>query len=532
MQLTVFVGIWATGAFILFQAVNYVLAKRRQSLKSQHLGCKSAPMYSPGDPFGIYNLYLMLRAISNNWLPEYMVERVHAVSAREGRLVTTFRDVVVGQKTIFTCEPKNLQAMLATQFKDFELGEGRCGNFGTMLGRGIFATDGKLWAHSRSMLRPQFAREQINNLDLEEKHVQQMLKVMPVGADGWTSFVNLQQLLFRLTLDTATEFLFGESVNSQLAQVPGYGAKGVGNEHAFSHAFDEAQWYIFRAGRFGRKYWLAHDAVFRRHIKHVHEFVDFYVKLALDKDLRKKNLEAAKLSGSSEKHKYIFLEAIAEETQDPLELRDQLLNILLAGRDTTASTLSWIFLMLFRHPDIFTKLRQSILDDFGSYTNPKEITFASLKDSTYLQHTLKEALRLFTVVAVNGRCAATDTSLPLGGGPDGQSPIFVPKGTDIVYSTHVMHKRKDLWGEDVDEFRPERWEGKRHGWEYLPFSGGPRICIGQQFALTEASYVLVRFLQKYDTLEGVDKDAKLTYRVTLVCTPGDGVRMRFREAKY
>ena len=65
-----------------------------------------------------------------------------------------------------------------------------------------------------------------------------------------------------------------------------------------------------------------------------------------------------------------------------------------------------------------------------------------------------------------------DTVLPLGGGPEGKDPLFVPKGYAVSYSVYGMHHRKDFYGEDAEEFRPERWEHLRPGWEYLPFNGG------------------------------------------------------------
>lgn len=67
--------------------------------------------------------------------------------------------------------------------------------------------------------------------------------------------------------------------------------------------------------------------------------------------------------------------------------------------------------------------------------------------------------------------AIVDTVLPKGGGPDGESPLFIPKKTVVQYHVYVMHRRKDLYGDDTEEFRPERWEKIRPGWEYLPFNG-------------------------------------------------------------
>ena len=90
------------------------------------------------------------------------------------------------------------------------------------------------------------------------------------------------------------------------------------------------------------------------------------------------------------------------------------------------------------------------------------------------------ALRIHPVVPGNARMALRDTVIPLGGGPDGKSPVLIPKGETLAWSVYSMHRRKDFYGEDAEEFRPERWETLRPGWEYLPFNGGPRICIGRE----------------------------------------------------
>lgn len=101
---------------------------------------------------------------------------------------------------------------------------------------------------------------------------------------------------------------------------------------------------------------------------------------------------------------------------------------------------------------------------------------------------------LTRAVPVNIRVALKDTSLPRGSGPDGLGPVGVPAGTRIVYSTLVMQRRADLFGADVSAFKPERWENwTPKPWQFVPFNGGPRICLGQQFALTEMGYMLVRY---------------------------------------
>jgi cytochrome P450 len=92
-----------------------------------------------------------------------------------------------------------------------------------------------------------------------------------------------------------------------------------------------------------------------------------------------------------------------------------------------------------------------------------------------------------------------------------------------------MHRMKQHWGDDAEEYRPDRWAGRKPGWEFLPFNGGPRICIGQQFALTEASYVLVRLMQRFDGIQNLDFD-DITHNLTLTSSPGGGVRVRLHQA--
>lgn len=200
------------------------------------------------------------------------------------------------------------------------------------------------------------------------------------------------------------------------------------------------------------------------------------------------------------------------------------------GRDTTAGLLSWTFYVLVRHPDVYGKLRGIILESFGTYKHPHDITFANLKACTYLQHVLSEVLRLYANVPINSRRATKDTTLPRGGGPDGLSPIYVQKGKEVNYVVHVMHRHKDIWGPDADEFKPERWIGKKPGWEFLPFNGGPRICLGQQFALTEAGYVIVRIMQKYDKIMNEDREPITRHAYSVTTAPKE-VLIRLHEAR-
>ena len=148
---------------------------------------------------------------------------------------------------------------------------------------------------------------------------------------------------------------------------------------------------------------------------------------------------------------------------------------------------------------------------------------------------MNETLRLYPAVPLNMRLALEDTTLPHGGGPDGLSPVGILKDTPIGYSTFIMQRRADLYppGSKPLEFIPERWfEWQPKPWHYVPFNGGPRICIGQQFALTEMGYTIVRLLQVFERVENLmdplDQGSPCL-KAQIVLQPGQGVRVAFFE---
>ena len=551
MQMQYLLAIWAIVAFILYRIITSIITERRYAAEATRLGCEPAPTISNRLPWGIEHIMQALRADKSKKFPEWVQQRYKSMGDR------TFQHFILGNQAFTTNDPKNVQAILATQFKDFGLGERRQGTFKPLLGFGIFTTDGKVWEHSRAMMRPQFNRDQVSDLELEEQHVQNLMRALPTTSitssnaptsGRWTGPVDLQVLFFRLTLDSACEFLFGESVDSQILNLPENTRQQVQiqqqnpstsiatttDEKTFAGAFDRGQAWLSRRSRFMNLYWLVDGLQERRDTKAVHDFVDHFVQLALKHQASVSGGGGAKASSSdpslekgpasqpytprrnsSGKEKYVFLEILAAQTQDPLELRSQLLNILLAGRDTTASLLGWTFWLLARHPAVFNKLRAAVIETFGPYnsssssSSTSSITYTSLKSCTYLQHVLNESLRLHPVVPVNMRQALRDTTLPRGGGADGSKPVQIRKGQCVDYSVHVMHRLEGLWGADAAEFRPERWVGRKPGWEYLPFNGGPRICLGREYIPFSAPQSLTMSLAPghvFTMLDWMDRD--------------------------
>jgi len=424
-----------------------------------------------------------------------------------------------GVRVVFTADPENIKAILATQFTTYGKGQPFHEDWKDFLGDSIFTTDLDQWHNSRQLIRPQFIKDRVSDLDIFERHVQVLMaEIVKVGTtwDGKQGKeLDVSDLFFRYTLDAATDFLLGRSVGS--LEQP---------KQEFAQSFAEVQRVQNIIARAGPLNTLVPRKSFYAGLEVINAFVNPYIEEAL----RLSPEELASKSKSDEG--YTFLHALASFTRDRKVLRDQLVAVLLAGRDTTAGTLSWTFYELARHPEVLQKLREEIIEHVGLERAP---TYTDLKSMKYLQNTMNETLRLYPSVPFNVRLALSDTTLPHGGGPDGLSPVGVLKDTPVGYSALVMQRREDMYppGSEPLVFRPERWQTwQPKPWQYIPFNGGPRICIGQQFALTEMGYTIVRLLQRFDRLESyMDKvdGGEPCLKAEIVLQPGEGVRVGFWE---
>ncbi|PSN61127.1 cytochrome P450 [Corynespora cassiicola Philippines] len=422
---------------------------RRRALARKH-GCLSANFRRGIDPLLSLDQFLgNIRAYREHRFLEWW-----ARSLSDSPHTQVFK--ILGQHVFLTDDPENIKSILATKFDSWSLGRGRITQMSAYLGKGIFTTEGAAWKHSRDMLRPCFERSQVADVSVLEKHTQRLIAILP--EDGTT--VDLQPLFHQLTLDIATDLLFGRSTDA-LAK------SGKDKEvEEFIEAFEYCQ-NPFRdkeKSRFAVLAMFLPDPKFKKCASLIRDFTDNMI-----------SLELSNLDSKLPSERYIFLHSLIAQTQDRAIIRSELLNILLAGRDTTASLLSNLIWELSRTPPL---------------------------DMKYLRALINESQRMYPIVPSNEREALHDNILPRGGGSDGSAPILVPKGCYVAFHTWSLHRRPDIYGPDAHVFNPDRWLNEenplRPGWAYIPFSGGPRVCIGQNFALTETMFVVVRLLQFFE----------------------------------
>lgn len=235
------------------------------------------------------------------------------------------------------------------------------------LGKSIFTTDGELWHNSRSLLRPQFIKDRVSDLQNFEEHIQDLLPLLRGTHAGAT--VRIDDLFFRFTLDAATDFLFGFNVDSL-----------KNSDSSFARYFGQAQHTQAVIARAGPLKALIPKKKYYDAIENLNRFTDQFIDEALA--LSPQELEKKTKSDEG----YTFLHAIAGYTRDRRVLRDQIVAVLLAGRDTTAVTLSWLFYELSLHPRIVQKLRDEIAQHVGLDPSNKP-TYDDLKAMRYLNHT-------------------------------------------------------------------------------------------------------------------------------------------------
>ncbi|KAK1758477.1 cytochrome P450 [Echria macrotheca] len=490
-------------ARLLTSLIQNILYTRRAA----SLGCGEIPTLPHRDPIlGLDTFAATLSAHrASRLMPFYQ-----SLFQKHGH---TFYTPALGTSVLMTDEPANIQAILATKFDDWPIAGPRLWAALPVLGPlSIFASNGHTWRAARAVLRPSFMRDQVvaDGLRCFDRHVRNLLAAVPVSTDRTKPVVDLQLLFQKMTMDSSTDFLLGHSTDSQLSADP--------SALRFLADFDYASNESAKLSRLGPLLFYLPHSKLRQATARVRAYIRFYIQKVVAERARDK----AEGREPDEK-KYVFLDELLRMGLPEDHVVDHVLTIVVAGRDTLAASLAAVFYLLARDPEAVRKLRAEI-----EAQGVEDPSWEQLRQMKYLNNVVREALRLFPPVATNGRTSNKETILPRGGGPDGNLPILVPKGTPIRYSSYCMHRRKDIYGPDAEEFRPERWETLRVEWQYTPFSGGPRICIGQQFALTQMSYTVYKFFTKFRTIEARDdgdplQKASLTFSFARGCLVSVGV---------
>ncbi|KAK3429870.1 hypothetical protein EUGRSUZ_E01360 [Eucalyptus grandis] len=422
----------------------------------------------------------------------------------------TFRLLAPHQSEMYTTDPRNVEHILKTNFDKYMKGKYDIDIMKDLFGEGIFVVDGEKWKKQRKVASFEFATKVLRDFSccVFRKNAAKLIKVVEELSAASEGF-DMQDILMRCTLDSIFKVGFGVDLNC----LEGSSKEG----RAFMKAFDEANeltyWrYIDPSWELKRLLSIGSEARLRNNIKLIDNFVHQLIKI-------KRNQLAVQREQNDKED--ILSRFLLECEKDPKNmnekyLRDIILNFMIAGKDTSASTLSWFLYMLCKNPLVQQKIVDEIKEvtgDQASEANPDEfverITDPVLGRMHYLHATLTETLRLYPAVPLDGRCAETDDVLPDG--------FHVKKGDNINYLAYSMGRMHNIWGEDAEDFKPERWlkDGifqNESPFKFVAFHAGPRICLGKDFAYRQMKIVSIALL-RFFRFRLADETRPVTYKV-------------------
>jgi hypothetical protein len=242
-------------------------------------------------------------------------------------------------------------------------------------GQGIFTTDGAFWQHSRTILRPNFEKSQVAALDQFEPYVQKLIARIP--KDGST--VDLQDLFHQLSMDTSTDFILEHGTDYL-----GGDEKAAMIDESINKCLDHGAWREM----FGPLRYLLPSSEAKKALKYAHAALDVWVKQAMEH--KDKTDLAGKTKDSGKR--YVFINELARHKEvDAVRIRDEVMNIILAGKDTTASLLSGLWFNLAREPEVYKKLQAEVAE-----LNGERPSYESLRNMKYIKYTVQESKTSFT----------------------------------------------------------------------------------------------------------------------------------------
>ncbi|MBT8219747.1 MAG: cytochrome P450 [Bacteroidia bacterium] len=374
-------------------------------------------------------------------------------------------------RNIMTINPDVIQHILQKNHKNYIKSDITKKRLGKYLGRGLLTTDGAYWLRQRRLIQPGFHKAKLALLiqtmnDEITRYIANLEKRILKGQN----IVNINNEMMELTLNIVCKTLFGSGMTQN--QVQDFGK----NVH-------KVQGYLVREIRSPIfNWWRKINGQERkaREISHaINETVMGFVRKRRD---------------SGERHEDLLDMLIYSQYEDTgtfmedKQIQDEALILFVAGHETSAVSTSWTFMLLSQHPEV----RRLIVQELDETKDDQIPGFEDIPKLDYSRQVVSESMRLYSPAWIIDRLALED---------DEVAGYKIPKGSMIAAFVHGVHRSEKYWS-NPDQFDPSRFEKskmkERHPFSYFPFGGGPRLCIGQHFALMEMQLIISRLSQKFN----------------------------------
>jgi cytochrome P450 len=423
---------------------------------------------------------------------------VQVLSKYNELLGDTFRFYLGGIKeAIVTTNPAVIQHVLKTNAENYQKSEIQVKRMGHFLGKGLLTTHGEAWKTQRRLIQKGFDRKQLEALsaimqDSLAESLKDFDRQVHVGP------VDIYPQLMKMTFAMVARSLFGARLKEEDIDL-------------VSHTICTVQEFIVRQTI--QPYlnpWFAASGDLRKHEEmrvRADSILMAYIKQrrnqAPGNDLLQNLMDARYSDG--------------EGMSDELVLSESM-QLLVAGHETSSNGLSWLLYLLSSHPECLERVRQ----EFDSVLGDAPLSHADVPKFEFTTQVIQEGLRLYPPFWMIDREAVAD---------DRAGDIDIPRGSTVIVYVYGAHHAPRYW-ESPESFDPERFikgsDKQRTPFTYLPFGGGPRVCIGNQYAMLQILMILSDLLRRYDFQ--LTPGQTIEARPMVILRPKHGIRMTFTEA--
>lgn len=410
----------------------------------------------------------------------------------------TYSTYIGPTKILITQDPEYIQHILQKNHKNYHKSK-MIKTLAKQIGQGLLTTDGSYWLRQRRLIQPGFHRQKLQGLvDIMQQETQTFIKEWE-GYAKTGKKIDLSKEMMKLTLRIVAKSLFGTGIKNEDLEV-------------IDHVITEQQKFIISKVR--QPYlrpWYFINGENRRQAK---------ISGQLDELLRG-IINDRRNSGEHQDDLLDMLLSVRyEDTGEGMtdqQLRDESLILFVAGHETSANALTWMWYLLGKHPDIEAKILKEAEDVLGN----RSVTFADIPQLSYSKQVLQEVMRLYPPAWIMDRMNLEEDTL---------GEFKLAKGSTINLFIYGAHHNPKYW-KNPEKFDPKRFTKEaikeRPNFCYFPFGGGPRLCIGQQFAYMEMQLVLVELIRRFHIERVDDKEIDILPLVTL--RPKSEIWVRLKE---
>jgi cytochrome P450 len=390
--------------------------------------------------------------------------------------------------------PDYIEHVLSNRDIYIKINEG--GNLRFLLGNGLLTSEGEFWMKQRKLIQPVFHKQRLQGF------VQKIADCTAEMMKGWDAGnggeLNMHAEMNKLTLDIVGKTLFSTNVSGEFGKV----------SSALTMVLEGIRQ---RRGRFFKwPYWVPLPE--HRRMQRHKEILDGTIMDIINKRRNDNGVYDDLLTMLIE-----VQDADTAERMTDVQIRDEALTIFIAGHETTANAMAFIFYLLAKHPEVKKRVDEEIASVIGNAA----LSYENLNRLEYTTMVIKEAMRLYPPAWVIVREATRDDII------DG---YLVKKGDKVIISSYAVQHSSEYWPE------PEKFDPKRFAhdklksiprYAYFPFGGGARLCIGNNFAMMEMQIILAMVSSNYNF--ALPADFKLELKPLITLRPKDGVPMRLER---